>query len=53
MRLSDRAFRRVMISIWVAFTIWTVGAPIAGAALYSGPRSQPHGAAKVLFYCHL
>jgi hypothetical protein len=53
MRLSDRAYRRVMRSIWIGFAAWSFTAPLAGHFLYQGPESKPHGVAKVLFVCHL
>jgi len=52
-RLSDRAFRRVILSVWILFAVWSFGSPLAAKALYRSPEAKPHGVAKVLFYCHL
>jgi hypothetical protein len=53
MRLSDRAFRRLILSVWIVFAVWSFGAPLAAQALYRGADSKPHGVTRVLFYCHL
>lgn len=53
MRLSDRAFRRLILSVWIVSAVWTLSAPLVGHALYRTEQSRPHGVARVLFYCHL
>jgi hypothetical protein len=39
----------------VVAVLWSLGAPLAGAAIYgTGTTSKtPHGVAKVVFFCHL
>jgi hypothetical protein len=46
--------RFVYRAIAALCVLWTLGAPVAARALYPAKNeAQPHGAAKVLFYCHL
>jgi hypothetical protein len=45
--------RYLMLAIAAAAAAWALGAPVAGRVLYPTPAQQPHGATKLLFYCHL
>jgi hypothetical protein len=53
MTRSSRFRRRLLLSVAVTCTAWSLGAPIAGRLLYRTPEQQPRGATKLLFYCHL
>jgi hypothetical protein len=48
-----RLQRHLMLTIAAAAAVWALGAPVAGRVLYPTPAQQPHGATKLLFYCHL
>jgi hypothetical protein len=49
MRLSDRAFRRVLLTVWIAFAEWRLGAPLAAHARSRSPESQAPRVARLLF----
>jgi hypothetical protein len=49
----SRLRRLLLLSVAATCVAWTFGAPIAGKVLYPTPQEQPHGATKLLFYCHL
>jgi hypothetical protein len=53
MTRSSRLRRRLLLSVAVTCAAWSLGAPIAGRVLYRTPEQQPHGATRLLFYCHL
>jgi hypothetical protein len=53
MARANRLRRYLLLTIAVTVVAWTFGAPVAAEVLYPTPAQQPHGAGKVLFYCHL
>jgi hypothetical protein len=48
-----RLRRPLVIAMAVVVCAWTLAAPVAAKVLYRTPTQQPHGAAKLIFYCHL
>jgi hypothetical protein len=52
-RLLARFRRPLLLTAALVCVTWTVAAPVLGSALYRKPDQRPHGAAKLIFYCHL
>lgn len=53
MKRFARLRRPVLLSLAVICTAWTIGAPLVGSVLYRTPQQRPHGAAKLIFFCHI
>ena len=53
----DRLHTALLKALVAVAVLWSLGAPLAGAALYGDPTAKstkaPHGVAKVVFFCHL
>ena len=48
-----RLRRPLVLAVAVTCLAWTVTAPVLGSVIYHKPHQRPHGAAKLIFYCHL
>ena len=53
MRSRPRFLRIALRAAATVCVLWSFGGPIAARVLYTSPKQQPHGAAKLVFYCHL